>query len=188
MEPATPPRARSRMTARTPLFADPDLLLPDCRTRVVALLAACHAEGIPLEVYESGRAPARQGELYAIGREPGNGELGHTRTDSIAWHSLHQWGLATDLVFRVNGQWTWVEPRPGMWVRMQALAEAGGLHILRDRYGRVIEEPHVQLGTLADLHHLQRGPNETEAWLAWLRVRAAGGAALALSADPEDRE
>ena len=172
--------------ATAPL-ADLELLVPDCRARVLALLVACHAEGIPLEAYETGRPPARQAELYAIGREPGNGELGHTRTDSLPWHSAHQFGLAVDLVFRVNGRWTWVEPEGGMWDRLHELAPESGLRGLRNRRGRLIEMPHVQLEGVgpSDLARLPRGPNETAAWLAWQRARAAGVAPP--PADPEDR-
>lgn len=169
--------------ATAPL-ADLDLLVPDCRARVLALLAACHAEELPLEAYETGRPPARQAELYAIGREPGNGELGHTRTGALPWQSAHQYGLAVDLVFKVNGHWTWVEPEDGMWDRLTDLAGKAGLHQLRDRRGRLIEMPHVQSCTEAELHHLERGPNDTPAWLAWLRARAGAP----LPADPEDRE
>jgi D-alanyl-D-alanine carboxypeptidase len=170
----------------TARLADLDLLVPDCRGRVLALVSACRAKGIPLEVFETGRAPLRQGELYARGRNPHEADFGRTVTRAHPWGSLHQWGLAADLVFRINGMWTWEEPRPGMWARMHALAAAYGLHILRDQDGRVIEMPHVQVGTTADLNQLERGPNDTAAWLVWLRARAVG--TLPLPADPEDRE
>lgn len=156
-------------------LADLALLERDVRGRVSWLLVALHAVGIPLEQYETARPPARQGELYAIGREPRNGELGHTRTDSLPWHSAHQWGLAVDLVFRVNGRWTWVEPEDGMWDHMHELARKADLRGLRNRKGQLIEMPHVQPANLwpADIAQLPRGPNDTEGWLAWLR--GAGG-------------
>lgn len=155
-------------------LSDLALLERETRGRVSWLLVALHAVGIPLEPYETGRPPARQGELYAIGREPGNGELGHTRTDSLPWESAHQFGMAVDLVFRVNGRWTWVEPEAGMWDHLHDLAPKAGLRGLRNRKGHLIEMPHVQPATLwpTDLARLERGPNETGAWLAWLRGRA----------------
>jgi peptidoglycan LD-endopeptidase CwlK len=155
-----------------PRLAELELLERETRGRVSWLVVACRAEGIPVEVFETGRSPDRQAELYARGRDPDAVDYGRTVTRAMPWHPAHQYGLAADLVFRVGGRWTWYEPGPDMWTRMHALAEGAGLHVLRDQRGRVIEMPHVEVAGFNWAHQTVRGPNETEAWLAWLRGRA----------------
>jgi peptidoglycan L-alanyl-D-glutamate endopeptidase CwlK len=125
------------------------------------LEVALRAEGIPLALYEGARSPFRQAELYARGR--GVGETGKTVTRAKAWQSFHQFGIAADMVFQVNGAWTWEEPKPGMWKRYTELARAAGLRTLD------FERPHVELPVA--LQPLQVGhypPGGAEAWQAWL--------------------
>jgi peptidoglycan LD-endopeptidase CwlK len=145
-------------------IATPDSLHLETRIRVEALVAALRAEQIPLAVYESVRTPTRQANLYARGRVPGQGELGKTVTRAKAWQSLHQFGLAVDMVFRSGAAWSWVAPRPGQWERYHELARAQGLEPLS------FEKPHVQLAGL-DLEELRRGVYPTgggDAWEQWL--------------------
>ncbi len=70
--------------------------------RVAAALAAAHAAGLDVYVFESYRSPARQAELYAQGRTKG-----HVVTRADAWQSWHQYGLAVDLAFGGDGRWNW---------------------------------------------------------------------------------
>jgi peptidoglycan LD-endopeptidase CwlK len=117
-----------------------------------------------LEVYESVRTPVRQANLYARGRVPGQGEEGKTITRAKAWQSLHQYGLAVDLVFRRNGVWSWNAPTPRQWDRYQELARVQGLEPLS------FEKPHVQLAGV-DLAKLRRGLYPTgggDGWEQWL--------------------
>lgn len=151
------------MTAR---LAELELLERDFRGRLSWLLVALHAEGVPLEVFETARSPERQAELYARGRDPDAVDYGRTVTRAMPWHSAHQYGLAADLVFKVEGRWTWSEPGPNMWSRLAGLAKGAGLQTLS------FEEPHVQVAGFQWAHQLERGPNATPAWLAWLRGRA----------------
>jgi peptidoglycan L-alanyl-D-glutamate endopeptidase CwlK len=140
--------------------SDLTLCHPAFVPRVMALQERLVAEGIPLEVFETVRSPFRQAELYARGRTlPGT-----KATNAKAWESLHQYGLAVDLVFKVGGQWTWNEPRPGLWLRYQQLALAQGLEVLS------FEKPHVQAGY--PLSHLRRGAypfgGDGSSWQEWL--------------------
>lgn len=150
----------------TPRLAGLELLEREFRGRLSWLLVALRAEGIPLDVFETVRSPARQAYLYTIGRDPESPTYGRTITRAMPWHSAHQYGLAADLVFRVEGRWSWDEPGPDMWSRLPDLAHKAGLATLS------FERPHVEVAGFNWAHQTERGPNETEAWLAWLRGRA----------------
>lgn len=131
-----------------PLTRNPDttVLHPVFRALLLSkLLPALTAEGIPLEPYEGMRSPERQADLYDHGRMAGAGSLGHYVTWDVAWMSHHEYGLAVDMVFRVGGQWTWSEPKSGMWKRYQAIAQSVGLQPARAKDGRILEWPHAQL-------------------------------------------
>lgn len=154
-------------------ISDVNLLDPWLLGRLGELMAGLAREKIPLGIYETARSPARQAELYAIGRDPEAAGFGRTVTGALPWHSAHQFGLGLDLAFRFAARWTWDPPEEGMWDRMQELAATVGLEPVRDRRGRIKEWSHVQLAGFAT-GQLPHGPNETGAWLEWLRERVAG--------------
>lgn len=110
---------------------------------VQELILALDDDAIPLKLYETCRTPWRQAALFAQGRTI----AGKTVTRARAWESLHQFGLAVDMVFWVKGAWTWDEPEPGLWDRYHELARRHGLEPLS------FEKPHVQAvgAGLADL-------------------------------------
>ena len=148
---------------------DLDLLDPKIRPQVELLEDALAAEGIPLHRYETVRSPTRQAVIWARGRVPGQPDYGRTVTRARPYESAHQFGLATDFVFRVDGAWTWEEPEPGMWKRFGVLAARHGLETLR------FERPHVQVVGF-DWRDLvrQRGPLDEAGWEAWLRGTVGG--------------
>ncbi len=130
---------------------DLTLLRVPFRERLEDLLGMLAKEAIPLAVYESVRCPIRQSRLYLIGRNPLATGFGRTVTGAEAYESAHQYGLAADLVFRVNGKPKWEEPEWGLWARYGELAKAAGLQTLRK------EKPHVQMdGPASALEYLNR--------------------------------
>lgn len=145
------------------------LLRPDFAARVAKLQARLEAEHIPLEIFESVRSPSRQAELYAKGRVEGQVDFGRTVTRAKPYQSAHQYGLAVDFVFKVNGVWTWDEPEPLQWGRFTRYAVECGLQTLS------FEKPHVQMDPSA-LHTLQPGPFDTREWLTWLAKANGAGA------------
>lgn len=117
-------------------IADVGLLHPACGERVGDLLTLMQREGLEsLQPYETARSPWRQAELYARGRTSGKKKV----TKARAWESNHQYGLALDSVFLVNGVWTWDEPEAGMWDLYHACARRCDLAPLS------FEKPHVEL-------------------------------------------
>lgn len=139
-------------------------LHPTFLAALTTLEASLAADGIPLALFEGARSPFRQAELYAQGR--GTGPTGRTVTRAKAWQSFHQFGIAADFVFNVNGAWTWDEPRPGLWSRYTDLARAAGLRTLD------FERPHVELPVA--LQPLQVGhypPGGSDSWQAWIETQ-----------------
>lgn len=153
--------------------SDLTLLDAELLDKLGTLMIGLRTDGLLLEVYETARSPNRQAELYAIGRDPELAHYGRTVTGSLPYHSAHQYGLGVDLVFRVNGAWTWEEPAKGQWDRMHVLARHCGLTGLYNKRGELIEMPHLQLpGFHPD--KVAPGPNQDDQWLAWLRRRLGG--------------
>jgi hypothetical protein len=82
---------------------DLTLLCPSFLTIVELALKTCHDEDFPVFVFEGFRSPQRQDHLYGSGRtRPGN-----IVSKAKGWQSWHQYGLAVDLAFKRQGQWSW---------------------------------------------------------------------------------
>lgn len=118
---------------------DTDLshLHPTYRAKVTAVLATLNAEDVPFKLFEGFRSPQRQQYLFAQGRtRPGN-----KVTNARAWQSLHQYGVAADIVLFINGQWSWDASgsKGRLWNRLHEVARGEGLEPLS------WETPHLQL-------------------------------------------
>ncbi len=139
-----------------------DHLAPEFRRRLERLMTLLGAENILLAPFETIRAPSRQDELYARGRDPALSDYGRTVTRARRYQSAHQFGVACDLVFFVGAHWTWEEPEPGQWSRLRHLAGECGLESLS------FEQPHVQIENFS-WKNLTPGPADDSLWLEWLR-------------------
>jgi peptidoglycan L-alanyl-D-glutamate endopeptidase CwlK len=141
-----------------------DLLHPAFIDRLAEVVAGVRREGIPLAIFETARTPERQRALFRQGRDPALPDYGRTVTRAAPYQSAHQFGLGADLVFNVNGKWTWDEPEPGMWDRYGAVLREHGLEPL------TFERPHAQVAGF-QFRQLEPGPADTAAWEQWLRRR-----------------
>jgi hypothetical protein len=149
-------------------IASLDLLRPAFARSLSELMSAVRVAGLPMEVFETIRAPLRQEELYARGRDAEKVDYGRTCTAARAYESAHQFGLAADIVFRVNGEWTWEEPSTNMWIKFSKIVRLStGLSQLHNRHGELIEQPHVQLAGF-NYRNYEPGPMDTDQWLDWL--------------------
>jgi peptidoglycan L-alanyl-D-glutamate endopeptidase CwlK len=156
-------------------LTDKALLHPRFRSLLLDLELDLETDGIPLRLYEGARTPFRQAELYARGRSDDNKKV----TRVMAWRSMHQYGLAADYVFYVNGRWSWNEPERGMWDKYQEMARALGLASLD------FEKPHIQLPySMRELQAGEYPPGGDDSWEQWLgsqietwgtRARLVGG-------------
>jgi hypothetical protein len=96
---------------------DLDMLHPDMRLKILAVVTELISVENPLRVFEAWRSPRRQHDLFMA-------KSGVTRAD--AWQSAHQYGLAVDFARPKGKGWTWtVEQRH--WSRLRAVAEMNGL-------------------------------------------------------------
>ncbi|WP_306114198.1 MULTISPECIES: M15 family metallopeptidase [unclassified Roseovarius] len=113
-------------------------LHPALREKVVDLLAKLEAEQLPFRIFEAYRSPHRQRLLYNKGRE----SSGPIVTNGRPWQSLHNFGLAVDLVRFEDGRWNWMDSSPGereQWARLHELMRESGLEPVP------YEKPHAQL-------------------------------------------
>lgn len=128
---------------------------PIVRAALNDLLGDLKVEGLPFKIFEAFRTPERQAWLYAQGRTA----PGKLVTKAAPWQSMHQYGLAADLVLFVDGKWSW-DGEPVMWDTMHKLAKARGLQYLS------FETPHVEIAQ-ADWRAYQGGnfpPDGDDTW------------------------
>ena len=116
---------------------DLEHLHPVLREKHTALMTKLEDEGLPFELFEGYRTPARQAWLYGQGRT----RPGAIVTRARAWKSIHQYGLAGDYVLKIDGNWSWNDSgdHRAKWFRLHELAQDVGLRPLS------FEKPHLQL-------------------------------------------
>lgn len=128
---------------------DTKTLHPEIRDSVVAIRKQLRQEGHNFEVFEAWRSPDRQAFLYAKGRTTG----GSIVTKAKPWRSYHQYGLAVDMVLKINGNWSWRTDgkHAKSWDRLREVANAHGMETLN------FEKPHIQLAGVSGSSQLFRG-------------------------------
>lgn len=130
----------------------------DFRRMLTELLEECARQGLRFKVFEAYRQPDRQTYLHAQGRTRSGAKV----TNADAWQSIHNYGMAADVVLDVTGVNPWETGRVDGkdysrdWTKMRRIAVDKGLHVLTDREGRAWDLPHVEYpGT--GWRELQRG-------------------------------
>ena len=98
---------------------DPELLNPRFLAKVTRALHEAEALGYPVRVFEGYRSALRQDWLFDQGR----GSVGTIVTKAKGWQSTHQYGLAVDIAFYINGRWTW----DGAFDKVAAIFQPCGL-------------------------------------------------------------
>lgn len=123
----------------------PDELRPLVQEKADMLVAAFAAAGKPIRITEGVRSCARQDALYAQGRtKPGN-----IVTNARCGESMHQYGIAFDVVFREEGY----NVSDAQWEALGYAGEAIGLE-WGGRWPGFVDRPHFQMKlghTMADL-------------------------------------
>lgn len=127
-----------------------DALFTPVKIMALAFVHACRMEGIDILVTCTYRSGADQDGLFAKGRTAPGGIV----TNARAGESLHQYGVAFDVVPMRNGKAVWgTAGEDGkLWARVGELGEAAGLE-WAGRWKRFREFPHFQFTdglTLAD--------------------------------------
>lgn len=104
---------------------DTTLLAPQFREMVIAALSEAQLMGVDLHIYEGFRSLERQQYLWDSGRS----RPGPIVTNAKPGQSAHNWGLAADLVAKVDGKWSWDEKKVP-YKKLVALYEKIGLKSL----------------------------------------------------------
>jgi hypothetical protein len=82
---------------------DFDFLAPFVKEKCITALQQANRDGYPARLFEGFRTPERQKFLYDQGRR----STGKIVTNAKPWGSWHQFGLGVDIVYWVNGKWSW---------------------------------------------------------------------------------
>lgn len=144
--------------------ADPNCLYPPFRVKLEAGLAHCTAAGLGVYLFEGWRPASRQTELYAQGRTT----PGKIVTESRAWESWHQYGLAADLAFGGPGRWTW----DGPWQNVGAIMQGVGLEWYGAPKATFRELPHFQLTYGLDIAQMAKLAKADGVFAVWERAGA----------------
>lgn len=107
------------------------------KIKIDELLAKAKAEGLDVAMYCATRSFDEQARLYAKGRTT----AGQIVTNAPPGFSFHQYGMAADLVFLINGEWSWAENLP--WDRLGELGLSVGLEW--GGFWDSVDRPHFQL-------------------------------------------
>jgi peptidoglycan L-alanyl-D-glutamate endopeptidase CwlK len=158
-----------------------DHLHPTVRSAAQQVLQRAAAEGHPFELFEAFRTPQRQNYLWAQGRT----RPGPIVTRAKPWSSYHQYGLAVDLVLRINGQWSWTTSGQyaDSWERMNELGRNAGLEPLS------WELPHLQMAGLkiSELRGGDYPAGGDDSWAENLEAAIAGWAGTPAPPPPPEQ-
>ena len=86
---------------------DIKLLAPQFYEMVDAVLIDLKSQGLDADIYEAWRSDDRQRYLWESGRT----RPGPFLTNAKPGQSAHGYGLAVDIVGKVDGKWTWDEKK-----------------------------------------------------------------------------
>lgn len=123
-----------------------NLLYPPFKFLVELALDECHNKGLMAYVFEAYRFPERQAYLYSLGRTA----AGNRVTWARPGESLHQYGLAIDVVFdsdpaKQGMQWTWeggyADANGDNYDKVAKILKGHGLEWLGDKN---VERAHFQ--------------------------------------------
>ena len=108
------------------------------------LLAKANEAGLNVGFYCGTRTFEQQEELYAKGRDKAGDivDVSKVVTYARGGQSYHNWGLAFDIVFLINGEWSWA--KNNAWNELGELGESLGLE-WGGRFPNLADYPHFQL-------------------------------------------
>ncbi len=119
---------------------------PTLRGGVIKIIELAHAEGYDLRVTQGLRTITEQDALYAQGRT----KPGKKVTNAKGGQSNHNYGLAVDLAFFVDGKLTWED---SLYLKIGKWAKSAGL--LWGGNWKSPDMPHVELPNLPGWRELK---------------------------------
>ena len=132
-------------------------------SKVQQLLKVANGQGLSVDVFSDFRSMDEQQRLYNLGRTVKNPDgatdklpMGNIVTEAKPGQSWHNWGLAVDIVFKINRNWDW--GIRNNWDRLGQLGENLGLVWGGHFPPRLIDKPHFELTgglTIAEAQELE---------------------------------
>lgn len=116
----------------------PTRLLPSVQSKADQLLKVMKKLGYDVTIYQGFRSIEEQNKLYAQGRT----KPGAIVTNAKGGESLHNYGVAADIVFVRNGRPSWAENHP--WATLGKEGEKLGFE-WGGRWISFQDRPHFQL-------------------------------------------
>lgn len=126
-------------------------LEPDTAKKAIAFLSAAEKEGILLRVIAAKRTWEEQNALYAQGRT----KPGKVVTNARGGESMHNFGLAIDVVEIKNGEPLWTNDR---WAKIGQIGKSVGFEWGGD--WKFIDKPHFQNTRGLSLAQIQKLPQD----------------------------
>lgn len=96
-------------------------LEPRFAEKIIEFIDVARDAGLNVDALAGLRTFSEQDKLYAQGRS----KPGKKVTNAKGGQSWHNYGLAVDVVFKVNGQWSWDEANP--WSKLGMIGQQHGL-------------------------------------------------------------
>ena len=128
---------KAALAAKKPtVTAPPKDLLPLVKRQADKLVKEMEMMGLPIRITEGYRSPERQNELYAQGRI----KPGQIVTKAKGGESLHNYGVAFDIVFRKLGY----DASNDQWLAMATIAEGLGFE-WGGKWNEFVDKPHLQM-------------------------------------------
>jgi len=114
------------------------------KNKIDMLITQARVEGMIVGMFSATRTFEEQARFYARGRAADGTIVDRDAVVTMAQPgmSFHQYGLACDLVFLVNGEWSWAEGND--WPRLGELGKKLGLEWGGD-FPNFPDRPHFQL-------------------------------------------
>lgn len=145
-----------------------NLLYPPFLVRLLRGLKSARKAGIPLDVFETWRSYKRQEELYSQGRT----RPGKIVTRAQPGRSWHTYGVAADLVLKIDGRWTW--EHHDLYEKGAPYLESEGLRWLGRGPG-IVDMAHYELPIDFSIYEAKRLYETYGVQTVWERMNQAYG-------------
>ena len=116
-------------------------LEPRFADKIMDFLGGCRKNGLDVDAVMGLRTFEEQNRLYAKGRTLAPIGKKFTVTNAPGGKSWHNYGLAVDVVFKVNGAWSWAETHD--WKKLGAIGQQHGLE-WGGTWASIKDRPHFQ--------------------------------------------
>lgn len=118
-------------------------LHPELITKIKYTIVVARQDNLPVDIFCGFRPPEEQHEYFLKGRDEKGNIIDKRKiiTYADAWESWHNYGLAADIVFYINGEWNW--DLDLYWNKLGQIGKEAGLTWGGD-FTKFKDRPHFQ--------------------------------------------